>query len=199
MKVVIVGRTRMSGSARCIGGLAEDGTSLRLMLKSGQWDDTSPLHIGSVWDLHFEKHPHILPPHVEDVIVSKGEKVGEIENLRDFIVANASVWRGGIDAIFDGKLGFTGAGNGYVNELRGSPAVSTGFWIPDRDLTLRTDGKHYDYPRFWQKRGLSYVGEPAAANSIRAGTLVRVSLARWWKPEDVDIEVRCYAQLSGWY
>ena len=36
-------------------------------------------------------------------------------------------------------------------------------------------------------------------NKIPAGTLIRISLARWWKPDDVDIEHRCYLQLSGWY
>jgi hypothetical protein len=29
--------------------------------------------------------------------------------------------------------------------------------------------------------------------------LVRVSLAGWWKPDDSDIEPRCYLQLSGWF
>ena len=35
---------------------------------------------------------------------------------------------------------------------------------------------------------------------IPAGTLVRVSLAHWWRPEDDHTgELRCYVQLSGWF
>ena len=34
---------------------------------------------------------------------------------------------------------------------------------------------------------------------IPKGKIIRLSLAKWWKPEDSDIELRCYLQLSGWY
>ncbi len=34
---------------------------------------------------------------------------------------------------------------------------------------------------------------------IPQGTLLRLSLAHWWTPEDADTEERCYLQLSGWY
>jgi len=96
-------------------------------------------------------------------------------------------------------LGFTGGNNGYIAERLGVPDYSTGFWIPDRDLKLRDDGTHYDYAKGFFRRGLKYVGEPEAVPTIPAGTLARVSLAGWWKPEDVDIEERCYLQLSGWF
>lgn len=102
-------------------------------------------------------------------------------------------------------LGFTGNHNAYVAESRGVPDRSTWFWVPDKDLTLRADG-HYDYPStmFWGTtvpHGLDYVGEPTPPAVISAGTLVRVSLARWWKPRDADPDFpeRCYAQLLGWF
>jgi hypothetical protein len=28
---------------------------------------------------------------------------------------------------------------------------------------------------------------------------MRISLARWWKPDDSELSERCYLQLSGWY
>lgn len=89
----------------------------------------------------------------------------------------------------------------YTSERTGVPDRSTGFWIPDRELRLRGGGKHYNYVKGALQRGLSHVGEAAATRRIPAGTLVRVSLARWWKPEDADpdFEERCYQQLSGWY
>lgn len=33
---------------------------------------------------------------------------------------------------------------------------------------------------------------------IPQGTVLRMSLANWWKKGDSD-EERCYLQLSGWY
>ncbi len=44
-----------------------------------------------------------------------------------------------------------------------------------------------------------YVGFESKVDRIPAGTLMRMSLARWWKPEDSDMNERCYLQLSGWY
>ena len=97
-------------------------------------------------------------------------------------------------------MGFTANGNGYISRAMGVPKYSTWFWIPDKDLTLRDDGKHYDYPAPYFQKGMSYVGEPVAIPVIPAGTLVRLSLARWWRPPDVDdLEERCYLQLSGWF
>lgn len=48
---------------------------------------------------------------------------------------------------------------------------------------------------------IPYVGFEPAVDLIPKGTLVRVSLARWWRPHDSppDMEERCYLQLSGWY
>jgi hypothetical protein len=45
---------------------------------------------------------------------------------------------------------------------------------------------------------ITYVGFEPAIELITHGSLVRVSLARWWRPDD-DSEERCYLQLSGWY
>jgi hypothetical protein len=107
--------------------------------------------------------------------------------------------------LFGGVLGYTSNSNGYVSKSRGVPDRSTWFWFPDKDLTLRSDGTHYDYPMkmflgVTQQRGLAYVGELPPPPTIPAGTLVRVSLARWWSPDaDADFELRCYAQLSGWF
>lgn len=200
MKVYIVGRTKMGGSARCIGGILEDGTSVRLMKSNGPWDDSAQLQIGEVWDLDITKAADVIPPHTEDVIVTGGKKIGNQANIDSYLLSRCAPWRGGTDKVFGGKLGFTGNNNGFICQRLGVPKYSTWFWVPDRDLTLRKDGRHYDYFNRSQPRGLVYVGEPRAIPSIAAGTLVRVSLARWWKPSDVeDLEERCYLQLSGWF
>lgn len=201
MNVLIVARTKMGGTRRCFGGLTEDDRSVRLLTAAGGYFDTgAPFQVGEVWDMQFTPAANTVPPHVEDVLVTAWQKVSDEPNLRVHLLARVTTWQGGIDQIFGGVLGYTGSNNGYVSEDRGIPPQSTGFWSPDKDLNLRGD-KHYDCQQFWIQRGLSYVGEPAAIPVISAGTLVRVSLARWWKPDDADddFEERCYAQLSGWY
>lgn len=203
MKTLIVSRTKMSGSGRCIGGIAQDGTSLRLLNPNGQnWDTSAPFQIGDIWDLNYTAKTGLTPPHVEDVVCASGTKAASASDVRDTILELAPAWTGGISQLFDGVLGFTAKGNGFVSHSRGVPSQSTGFWISDKELRLRADAKHYDYPQGFlsQAKGMSYVGESDAIQTIPSGTLIRVSLARWWKPDDVDgLEERCYLQLSGWY
>ena len=200
MNVLVVARTKMSGGYRCISGLADDNRSIRLLTADGHhWHNDSPFVVGQIWDMDFQPGQNLVSPHLEDVVVSRHRLLRVQPNLRDHLLSRVIPWKGGIDQIFDGVLGYTQNGNGYVCERLGLPQLSTGFWLPDRDLTLREDGKHYDHRQGSCNRGLSYVGEdPNPLAILFAKTLVRVSLARWWKSHD-DIEERCYAQLSGWY
>lgn len=202
MNVLIVGRTKMGSTTRCIGGISHDGRSVRLLIgNGGSWDTTAPFQIGQVWDIEYTPIQHFVAPHTEDVLVLNYRLLGAQANLRAYLLTRVHPWRGAINQLFGGALGYTSNGNGYVCERLGVPGHSTWFWIPDRDLTLRVDGKHYDYTAGHLPRGLSYVGEPPPLPILPAGTLVRVSLARWWKPEDADpeFEARCYLQLSGWF
>lgn len=202
MNVLIVGRTIMSGTSRCLGGIAHDGTSLRLLRADGShWDTTAPFKIGDVWDVAYHPVGSPNPPHTEDVLVSKYQLVGPQKNLRTHLLNRVDAWRGGINRLFGGVLGYTASNNGFVCQRLGVPAHSTWFWIPDRELTLRADSKHYDYPEKYSHRGLSYVGEPQPLPTLPAETLVRVSLARWWRQDEAqpDFEERCYLQLSGWF
>ena len=202
MNVLIVGRTKMGGATRCIGGISHDGKSVRLLdSNGGHWNTMAPFQIGQIWNLAYTQVAAPVPPHTEDVLVSQYQLIGTQPNLRAHLLARVQPWQGSIDQVFAGALDFTSNGNGYVCQRCGVPAHSTWFWIPDRDLTLRADGKHYDYSDGNLSRGLSYVGEPQALPSLPAGALIRVSLARWWKPNDAapDFEERCYLQLSGWF
>ncbi len=202
MNVLIVARTRMWGDRRCIGGLAADGHSVRLVTATGEHWSSPEFQVGQIWEVDFTPSTTPVPPHVEDVLVTAQGFVGVQPDLRGHLLSRVRApWRGGIDQLFGGVVGYTGSGNGYVCARLGVPAHSTGYWLPDRDLVLRGDGKHYDYRDGVSNRGLSYVGEPPPAPILPAGTLVRVSLARWWKPDDAepDFEERCYLQLSGWY
>lgn len=206
MDVLIVGRTKMAGVGRCIGGLAADGSSLRLLKPAGSnWDVSAPFQIGQLWELTYVAAGKPTAPHVEDVIVSNFKYVNAVcpssPELTRILTKGIVPWRGSIDQIFGGLLGFTRSNNGYICHRLGVPQQSTWLWISDKDLTLRDDGRHYDYAySAFQSRGLSYVGEQEPVAILAAGTLLRVSLARWWRPEDADgMEERCYLQLSGWF
>lgn len=208
VKVLIVGRTKMGTSPyRCIGGLTETGRSIRLLDRNGHhWNASTVFQVGQVWDLEFhDVDPGSLnPPHVEDVLVMSGAYVEIAADPCSAILSLVAPWRGSERALFDGHVKYTNSHNGYIAD-DGMPDRSTWFWIPDRDLHLRDDGKHYDYrSKLFSieiAHGLSYVGEPNPPDVIRAGTLVRVSLAKWWKPPDADesFPKRCFVQLSGWF
>ena len=99
--------------------------------------------------------------------------------------------------MFDGLVAFTNNGSGYISESTGLPGRSTGFWIPDAPLIR--DDRRYIYNDGLLDRRLTFVGVTQPIDVILQGSLVRVSLARWWyrRNADPDFEERCYVQLSG--
>jgi hypothetical protein len=152
--------------------------------------------VGEIWDVTFTR-PAVTPPHVEDVHVTARTRCGNQANLAVFIRGcTPAPWTGGVEALFDGKLHYTGSGRAYIgpDDVSGQ---SAGFWLPDEDLTLDEGGNDYQIGG----TTINYVGCSPPARTISARTLVRVSLARWWKPEQAadDFPERCYLQVSGCY
>lgn len=201
MRVLIVAKTHMQRHA-CVGGMSLDpDRSLRLMQADGSpQPGNTPYEVGELWQIECEVPRELTPPHVEDVNVLKAYKVGEEVQVRRFLMQRLSPWRGAINQTFEGLVRFTYHGHGYINDIMGVPGRSTGFWQPDKPLQKVVDKKtYYRYPRANGACLLPYVGYAPATDLIPANTLVRLSLARWWKPEEADVEKRCYLQLSGWY
>jgi len=201
MTVVILARTRMSGAKICIGGMSEEGQSFRLMNAQCNYHTNACVYmVGERWHMTLQPCEGLEAPHLEDTAVLKSKLIGIEPNLRGFILHRATPWTGGIDTIFEGKILFTYNGSGYISESGGLPGASTGFWIPNEDLQF-SDHPRPAYSLRNDCRYLAYVGTAKPEPVIRSGTLVRVSLAKWWKPRDADdsLELRCYAQLSGWY
>jgi len=108
---------------------------------------------------------------------------------------------------FEGKLNCTNSGTFYISEDEngcGVPQNSTCFWLCDMEIRRKDSyGKiRYNYndgTRHWGY-DITYVGlEENPVQIIPKGTLVRLSLAHWWKPQGSEDEERCYLQLSGWY
>ncbi len=212
MEVLILSKTFYGQQFLCVGGIvSETGQYLRLLNAEGwyQYPDTE-FEIGAVWDISFTPSKEIHPPHTEDVIVLTKHYLRIEEDIPGILYsAGVPVWKGGISSLFDGLLSWTMSGSGYITRENGIPQHSVGFWIPDRALLQkfmtgeRRDGEIYRSVRFVYPgddgdHDLPYKGCAMAVRQIPAGTLVRVSLAKWWDTNGTT-EERCALQLSGWY
>lgn len=200
MKILILSKTIM-GERCCVGGMSlEDGAYVRLLNHNEYGQDCSVFNPREIWDMTLSKAP-ITEPHIEDVyVVNKiflknlDEDKSILDIINDFDIP---IWEGSPDNLFDEVLEWTNNGSGYV-EKPNLPKHSVGFWIADRDLIKyefinedKTDVR-YRYSRENPKRNIKFVGAMDPIDMIPEGTLLRVSLAKWWRE-------KCYLQLSGWY
>ena len=204
MKVLILSKTHMQLGRCCIGGISETGEYVRLLTEGSEnQQETTELLPCQVWEIDYIKREHIVPPHIEDVLVRTKTFRYELEHESKVIEIigklKAPVWEGSPNNLFDGKIKWTDSGSGYISKSD-IPSHSVGFWIPDADLTKDEYGGKIRYRHHYEEgwRSLPFVGYEEPTDRIPAGTLLRVSLARWWKPDGID-EERCYLQLSGWY
>lgn len=202
METLIVSRTR-TGHGKCIGGIVlRDNRSVRLVQANGSyWPDDCDLEIGEIWNINFHQRLGITAPFVEDVIVENRVYVRDIDSVRLYVLSQLDqirnfYWEGSINSMYEGRVDFQTSNNRAYIDVGNEPAMSTGFWVPNVDLILQQDNKHYSCG--WQV--LVYVGDVAPLLRIPAGTLCRVSLARSIKPHpDFVGPDRYYVQLSGWY
>jgi ATP-dependent DNA helicase RecQ len=203
MKVLIVAKTRR-GKGACIGGITFQGESVRLIAANAATDEQAGMayHVGDVWEVEAEPEAHPIPPHVENVTVFGKRRCPPHPDPVALIRRYMPPRRGGPEVLYGGLLQATASGALYVAQATGVPACSTLFWIPDQTLTLDTGGKRirYRYPTPDGGRTLTFVGFQEPLPEIPAGTLLRVSLAHWWHPDEhPEDEPRCFAQLSGWF
>ncbi|MEI7847162.1 MAG: hypothetical protein WCK35_15290 [Chloroflexota bacterium] len=206
MEVLIVSKTQMTNNHVCVGGVEIHNLKSVRLLEAGRHNPFSdtPYSIGDIWDFQYNYCESVEPPHVEDVIIQDKRLMSKNNSVIALVGSKISPWCGKPDVLFDGNLSFTSTGKGYVSEKGKRPDHSTGFWISDKTLQMQTNaynGRHqYYYHDSLGNRVLPYVGIETPINFIPQGTLLRVSLARWWRPEDSpDEELRCYLQLSGFY
>ena len=208
-KILIVAKTRMTNNCVCVGGIDMDKKiSVRLLDINGYHESvgTCPFNILEIWDIEYSKYNQRPLPHSEDICVINNRKFGVLKNeisMLDLLNRlNLHVYQGSIFNVFEQKLKCKDSKTFYISK-DDVPNNSTCFWICDREIR-RDDSKNrirYYYnegPRQWYS--IPYVG--LLSNTLKIipqGTLVRLSLAHWWSPEDSDAEERCYLQLSGWY
>jgi ATP-dependent DNA helicase RecQ len=202
MKVLIVARTRRGGGA-CVGGITAEGTSVRLIAADALTHQRAGLEyqVGEVWEIEAGSPAEIIPPHVENIVVRSARRLRLSDKLEETIRRFMPPVAGGPAALFDGLTQATAAGSLYISRRSGLPARSTMFWTPDQPLERDCEGKRirYRYPGGNGGKTLTFVGFQDPVPRLPAGTLVRVSLAHWWRPPDrPDEEFRCFVQLSGW-
>lgn len=198
-RVIITSKTRMQNGC-CVGAYDIDTREfLRLLQANGSNQPTNcPYAIGQYWDMTYTRRVGVIPPHVEDVLVTSQQNCANIQNFKDILLEYVPFYQGSIEGLFQGNIRFTHAGGGYISQQNGLPANSVGFWATPTALQLSNNNNKIRYATPFGFRSLPYVGLEPAIPTIPRGTLVRVSLARWWSPS-ADAESRCYVQLSGWY
>ncbi|MGD2049160.1 MAG: DNA helicase RecQ, partial [Chloroflexota bacterium] len=203
MRVLIVAKTRM-GKGACIGGISSEGHSLRLVAADAETNEIAgrEYNVGEVWQIKCRPAAKVIPPHVENVIVHDKKHLPKTIDPIPIIERFMPPCSGGIEALYEGLTQATKAGALYIAERTGVPPYSTTFWIPDRPLQREVTSKRirYRYPTNDGGRTITFVGFQEPVEVIEPGTLLRVSLAHWWRPEEKpDGEYRCYVQLSGWF
>jgi ATP-dependent DNA helicase RecQ len=203
MRILIVAKTRR-GSGACVGGITEEGHSVRLIAQDAATNQHSGLEygVGEVWDVDYAPDPDPTLPHIENVFVLSACRLRRSSRIAETICRFMPPVAGGPETLFDGLTQATRGGSLYIAERTGLPQRSTMFWTPDRPLQLDCEGKRlrYRYPTRDGGRTLTFVGFQEPLPEIPAGTLLRVSLAHWWRPQDrPEEESRCFVQLSGWF
>lgn len=211
-QVIIVSRTRMSGGYVCVGGVDVDNRrSVRLLDARGRHEtaDTCPYTIWDIWDIDYYLIQRRPNPHTEDVNVTRRMKIDRVDapnmSVNRFaelmLNSNIPIFRGSLFSVFDGKLKRTDMDKLFISK-EDVPMYSTCFWINDKRLLGYNNDRgrwQYRYTDMSNRYGytISYVGSAEPLDTIEPGSLIRLSLAHWWKPEDSDDEERCYLQLSG--
>jgi len=201
VRALIVARTKMS-SRVCVGAISSTGQRLRLLNHLGHPQEANcPFQIGQVYDLNYRNVDLQRPPHVEDVCVTSFSYAGKEENLYEFLQQSVACAKSP-GQLFEGFLRRTINGTLYIAEKTGIPAYSTAMWHSDRPLrhVLFRQRAKYSWLEGNSYASVPFVGFQEPVAEIPAGALVRLSLARWWRPEEqTELELRCYLQVSGWF
>ena len=206
MRVLIVAKTRMNKGA-CIGAITENGESVRLIPYNADPHDGAnrEYEVGEIWEISAEPETSLIPPHNENIIVHKKSQLHTAKDPKDLVSAIELLMPPKIGhprELYEGLLQNTEGGRLHVAKQNGIPPYSTTFWRTDQPLTLDTEKQRlrYRYPTENGGCTFTFAGFQEPLQTIPAGTLLRVSLAHWWRPEDKPtVEERCYAQISGWF
>ncbi|MCS6919526.1 MAG: hypothetical protein NZM28_07125 [Fimbriimonadales bacterium] len=224
-EAIIVALTHMHEGRCCVGALQVERDASGQLRPVRNWrllaaDGSFPLlsatafRVGEIWRVAAEPSPayRLKPPHLEDSRLRYAERVGRLDeplaqNLYAILTRNSNIplVRGGVELLFQGKLqrDMQNAKDGWARYIlpSDSPTHSTSFWIPN--FSLRVEMQFNKLRAFSREAqlGLSYVAvEPRmqAGSVIPSGSLLRVSLARPWSPDE-NTPPKSYMMLSQFY
>ena len=201
MEVLILSKTQYGATKVCVGGICLNNKQFIRLLNQGGYYQPADTHfnIGDIWDITFTINPNRIEPHNEDVTIHNYKFIRKIYPLETYIKnMGVPIWQNNIVNIFEGKILWQRNGKGYFSKkINNYPSHSVGFWVSDVDLHYSNG--FYIYENNGITSQIVYKGNQTILQIIPKGRLIRLSLAKWWKPTDSDIEERCYLQLSGWY
>ena len=189
----------------CIGALTTDGQLIRLGESDDFpfWSAECPFKVGQVWAIRYRPSCSQNPPHVEDVVVTDYEYKREAPNLTQAIRSLCTVWRGGIQCLYDGALrGPVSSGNMYLPYIGIMPRNSVGFWEPNGALTFEETTNQYGKKRCAyriDRYSVPFVGDSKLFQVVAAGTLTRTSLTRWLPRDAKPGYQKCWLQISHIY
>ncbi len=200
---VVVAKTRMRNNI-CVGAVdVENGRSIRLVPRERpeyhSWRSFDA-PIGAVVALRCARPEWVEPPHVEDALVDQLKTVDRIDDLSEWIRNHCDVWTGDRSCMFGGAIRFTSRGKAFVQRGDPLPSGSVGFWELPADMAIQGGKEKARYVMGDRSPvDVPYVGLNEPIPVIPAGTLLRVSLSRWWRPDDASMPESCWLQLSGFF
>ena len=158
MRVLIVAKTRMSGGA-CIGAITENGESVRLIPFNADPHDgaNQEYEVGDIWEITGEPETSLIPPHNENFVVQKKNRLHTTKDPKDLVSAIELLMPpkiGGPQEIYEGLLKTTDSGSLYVSVGGDLPSYSTTFWRPDQPLIRDTEGRRIRYRYLTEKQRL---------------------------------------------
>lgn len=223
--VVVVAKTRMKGQI-CVGSAIyrgvdgyQAGAPLRLLppKRSGWAEKDFLFQVGDKIRVRGACRQPVEPPHNEDFDCGPPEIDTPIDEqrkkfFRPWIEQNCNVWTGGVENTFGGLLRLDSHPQRpqerkprFLSRKAELPASSVGFWRLPYDLEHRVLTREPGLPKHYyegpadSRLRLKYVGlQSDLPSSLREGSLLRLSLSRWFAPRNED-RPRCWLQLSGWY
>lgn len=103
MIVTIVAKTHQ-GSSACVGGIAEDGRSVRLIASDAAFNEHHNLEyeVGQRWEIDADPPEEIIPPHVENIVVRRKRPLPPEHDLPALIAQHMPIYHGGPEVLYEG-------------------------------------------------------------------------------------------------
>lgn len=203
IRVLIVSRTKGGTDSVQVGGVdLATGQSYHMLGAGGRpLPASAPYGIGEIYEMELKKMSGVVAPHTENVEVTSFSQTGCREDVVAVAGQHDLIVTGDYSAPFRGMLRLAKSGSAFVDKTR-IPDGSYAFWRPNVPLFhVDFQGKKRYTMLFPAGRiSMPYVGWTAdTPRRLEAGTLLRVMLGPWWKPDNSAVPEACYLRLCGWF